>query len=201
MFLCILHVALQTWGTAIRRPPLCEQGFQCLPRHLYREGRPAIGAQQTGTCREQKTVCIFQIIVIIAYYCTSIELCREAFCWSKQTQAKTQYVANWRATSSFLTSLAPPSLPQKKEKSESERLLTEQLQAKEWELLKLRTEMETSQGTGSARSLYFITLCQYLSLSVRPIAVAPQLQLEWICMSQSFILGCPWSCFLTQTCL
>ncbi|XP_075868603.1 5-azacytidine-induced protein 2 isoform X2 [Nelusetta ayraudi] len=35
----------------------------------------------------------------------------------------------------------------KKEKSESERLLTEQLQAKEWELLQLKTEMETSQGT------------------------------------------------------
>ncbi|XP_070823251.1 5-azacytidine-induced protein 2 isoform X1 [Chaetodon trifascialis] len=35
----------------------------------------------------------------------------------------------------------------KKEKSESERLLTEQLQAKELELLQLRTEMETSQGT------------------------------------------------------
>ncbi|XP_041649305.1 5-azacytidine-induced protein 2 isoform X2 [Cheilinus undulatus] len=33
----------------------------------------------------------------------------------------------------------------KKEKSESERLLTEQLQAKELELLQLRTEMETSQ--------------------------------------------------------
>lgn len=43
-----------------------------------------------------------------------------------------------------------PSLSQKKEKSESERLLTEQLQAKEWELLQLKTEMETSQGTGSA---------------------------------------------------
>ncbi|XP_056142723.1 5-azacytidine-induced protein 2 isoform X3 [Lampris incognitus] len=35
----------------------------------------------------------------------------------------------------------------KKEKSESERLLTEQLQAKELELLQLKTEMETSQGT------------------------------------------------------
>ncbi|XP_058503951.1 5-azacytidine-induced protein 2 isoform X1 [Solea solea] len=35
----------------------------------------------------------------------------------------------------------------KKEKSESERLLMEQLQAKEWELLQLRTEMDTSQGT------------------------------------------------------
>ncbi|XP_061572368.1 5-azacytidine-induced protein 2 isoform X1 [Cololabis saira] len=35
----------------------------------------------------------------------------------------------------------------KKEKSESERLLTEQLQAKELELLQLRTELETSQGT------------------------------------------------------
>ncbi|KAM3872847.1 5-azacytidine-induced protein 2 [Diretmus argenteus] len=35
----------------------------------------------------------------------------------------------------------------KKEKSESEKLLTEQLQAKELELLQLRTEMETSQGT------------------------------------------------------
>ncbi|XP_010767299.1 5-azacytidine-induced protein 2 isoform X1 [Notothenia coriiceps] len=35
----------------------------------------------------------------------------------------------------------------KKEKSESERLLTEQLQARELELLQLRTEMETSQGT------------------------------------------------------
>lgn len=45
----------------------------------------------------------------------------------------------------------PLSLCQKKEKSESERLLTEQLQAKELELLQLRTEMETSQGTGRAR--------------------------------------------------
>ncbi|XP_017265515.1 5-azacytidine-induced protein 2 isoform X1 [Kryptolebias marmoratus] len=35
----------------------------------------------------------------------------------------------------------------KKEKSESERWLTEQLQAKELELLQLRTELETSQGT------------------------------------------------------
>lgn len=35
---------------------------------------------------------------------------------------------------------------QKKEKSESERLLMEQLQAKELELLQLKTEMETSQG-------------------------------------------------------
>ncbi|XP_023116732.1 5-azacytidine-induced protein 2 isoform X1 [Amphiprion ocellaris] len=35
----------------------------------------------------------------------------------------------------------------KKEKSESERLLTEQLQAKEMELLQLKSEMETSQGT------------------------------------------------------
>ncbi|XP_011483346.1 5-azacytidine-induced protein 2 isoform X1 [Oryzias latipes] len=35
----------------------------------------------------------------------------------------------------------------KKEKSDSERFLTEQLQAKELELLQLRTEMETSQGT------------------------------------------------------
>ncbi|KAA8591563.1 hypothetical protein FQN60_016937, partial [Etheostoma spectabile] len=35
----------------------------------------------------------------------------------------------------------------KKEKSDSERLLTEQLQAKELELLQLKTEMETSQGT------------------------------------------------------
>ncbi|XP_034554692.1 5-azacytidine-induced protein 2 isoform X1 [Notolabrus celidotus] len=35
----------------------------------------------------------------------------------------------------------------KKEKSESERQLTEQLQAKELELLQLKTEMETSQGT------------------------------------------------------
>ncbi|XP_047216842.1 5-azacytidine-induced protein 2 isoform X1 [Girardinichthys multiradiatus] len=35
----------------------------------------------------------------------------------------------------------------KKEKSESERLLTEQLQAKELELFQLRTEMETTQGT------------------------------------------------------
>ncbi|XP_038131812.1 5-azacytidine-induced protein 2 isoform X2 [Cyprinodon tularosa] len=35
----------------------------------------------------------------------------------------------------------------KKEKSESEKLLTEQLQAKELELLQLRTEMETTQGT------------------------------------------------------
>ncbi|XP_013858848.1 5-azacytidine-induced protein 2 isoform X2 [Austrofundulus limnaeus] len=35
----------------------------------------------------------------------------------------------------------------KKEKSDSERLLTEQLQAKELELLQLKTELETSQGT------------------------------------------------------
>ncbi|XP_060907012.1 5-azacytidine-induced protein 2 isoform X1 [Labrus mixtus] len=35
----------------------------------------------------------------------------------------------------------------KKEKSESERQLTEQLQAKELELLQLKTDMETSQGT------------------------------------------------------
>lgn len=35
---------------------------------------------------------------------------------------------------------------QKKEKTESERLLMDQLQAKELELLQLKTEMETSQG-------------------------------------------------------
>lgn len=58
----------------------------------------------------------------------------------------------------LLTSLSPPSLPQKKEKSESERLLTEQLQAKEWELLQLKTEMETSQGTGRAHGVNFL-LC------------------------------------------
>ncbi|KAM9722668.1 5-azacytidine-induced protein 2 isoform 2-T3 [Menidia menidia] len=40
----------------------------------------------------------------------------------------------------------------KKEKSESERLLTEQLQAKELELLQLRTEMETSQVMKSLNS-------------------------------------------------
>ncbi|KAM8826548.1 5-azacytidine-induced protein 2 [Synchiropus picturatus] len=40
----------------------------------------------------------------------------------------------------------------KKEKSESERLLTEQLQAKEMELLQLRTEMETSQVMKSLNS-------------------------------------------------
>lgn len=54
------------------------------------------------------------------------------------------------------TSPSPPSLPQKKEKSESERLLTEQLQAKEWELLQLKTEMETSQGTGRAHRVNFL---------------------------------------------
>lgn len=57
---------------------------------------------------------------------------------------------------SLLTSPSPPSLPQKKEKSESERLLTEQLQAKEWELLQLKTEMETSQGTGRAHGVNFL---------------------------------------------
>lgn len=56
----------------------------------------------------------------------------------------------------LLTSPSPPSLPQKKEKSESERLLTEQLQAKEWELLQLKTEMETSQGTGRAHGVNFL---------------------------------------------
>lgn len=73
---------------------------------------------------------------------------------------------------SNLTSLTPPSLPQKKEKSESERLLTEQLQAKEWELLQLKTEMETSQGTGSAHRIY-ITPCRHYSkrLSVRLLCV------------------------------
>ncbi|XP_034031174.1 5-azacytidine-induced protein 2 [Thalassophryne amazonica] len=40
----------------------------------------------------------------------------------------------------------------KKEKSESERLLTEQLQAKELELLQLKTEMETSQVMKSMNS-------------------------------------------------
>lgn len=35
---------------------------------------------------------------------------------------------------------------QKREKTESERLLMDQLQAKELELLQLKTEMETSQG-------------------------------------------------------
>lgn len=40
----------------------------------------------------------------------------------------------------------------KKEKSESERVLTEQLQAKELELLQLRTEMETSQVMKSLNS-------------------------------------------------
>ncbi|XP_076006437.1 5-azacytidine-induced protein 2 isoform X2 [Genypterus blacodes] len=40
----------------------------------------------------------------------------------------------------------------KKEKSDSERLLTEQLQAKELELLELRTEMETSQVMKSLNS-------------------------------------------------
>ncbi|XP_028984314.1 5-azacytidine-induced protein 2 isoform X2 [Betta splendens] len=40
----------------------------------------------------------------------------------------------------------------RKEKSESERLLTEQLQAKELELLQLRTEMETSQVMKSLNS-------------------------------------------------
>lgn len=40
----------------------------------------------------------------------------------------------------------------KKEKSESERMLTEQLQAKELELLQLRTEMETSQVMKSLNS-------------------------------------------------
>ncbi|XP_029928107.1 5-azacytidine-induced protein 2 isoform X2 [Myripristis murdjan] len=40
----------------------------------------------------------------------------------------------------------------KKEKSESEKLLTEQLQAKELELLQLRTEMETSQVMKSLNS-------------------------------------------------
>lgn len=40
----------------------------------------------------------------------------------------------------------------KKEKSESERLLTEQLQAKDLELLQLRTEMETSQVMKSLNS-------------------------------------------------
>uniref|UniRef100_UPI001EAEB161 5-azacytidine-induced protein 2-like n=1 Tax=Oncorhynchus gorbuscha TaxID=8017 RepID=UPI001EAEB161 len=39
-----------------------------------------------------------------------------------------------------------PEAPSKREKSESERLLNEQLQAKEMELLQLKTEMETSQG-------------------------------------------------------
>lgn len=56
----------------------------------------------------------------------------------------------------LLTPPSPPSLPQKKEKSESERLLTEQLQAKEWELLQLKTEMETSQGTGRAHGVNFL---------------------------------------------
>lgn len=40
----------------------------------------------------------------------------------------------------------------KRDKSESERLLTEQLQAKELELLQLRTEMETSQVMKSLNS-------------------------------------------------
>ena len=57
--------------------------------------------------------------------------------------------------SSLYNSLSPLFLCQKKEKSESERLLTEQLQARELELLQLRTEMETSQGTGRAHRVDF----------------------------------------------
>lgn len=49
-------------------------------------------------------------------------------------------------------------LRQKKEKSESERLLTEQLQAKELELLQLKTEMDISQGTGRALGVRIYTL-------------------------------------------
>lgn len=65
MFLCILHVALQTRGTTNRRPPLREQGVQCLSRHLYREGRPTNGAQQTGTYPEQITVYTISVIIIM----------------------------------------------------------------------------------------------------------------------------------------
>lgn len=42
---------------------------------------------------------------------------------------------------------------QKKEKTESERLLMDQLQAKELELLQLKTEMETSQGAEQSAGL------------------------------------------------
>lgn len=89
---------------------------------------------------------------------------------------------------SLLTSLAPPSLPQKKEKSESERLLTEQLQAKEWELLQLKTEMETSQGTGSAHRisllLHVVITQNAVCLSYRCVRVCPcteRLQLDCVC--------------------
>uniref|UniRef100_A0A8C6KSE7 5-azacytidine induced 2 n=1 Tax=Nothobranchius furzeri TaxID=105023 RepID=A0A8C6KSE7_NOTFU len=44
----------------------------------------------------------------------------------------------------------------KKEKSESERMLTEQLQAKELELLQLRTELETTQGTAITHRVRFL---------------------------------------------
>lgn len=88
---------------------------------------------------------------------------------------------------SLLTSLAPPSLPQKKEKSESERLLTEQLQAKEWELLQLKTEMETSQGTGSANRISFllhvvITQNAVCHIAVRACLCTERLQLECVCV-------------------
>lgn len=55
-------------------------------------------------------------------------------------------------------------LLQKKEKSESEKLLTEQLQAKELELLQLKTEMETSQGTGGKHMdalIWFLTAAHH----------------------------------------
>lgn len=67
------------------------------------------------------------------------------------------------SSSSPSSSLSPLFLCQKKEKSESERLLTEQLQAKELELLQLRTEMETSQGTGRACRVAFSLYQQYFS--------------------------------------
>lgn len=94
----------------------------------------------------------------------------------------------------LLTSLAPPSLPQKKEKSESERLLTEQLQAKEWELLQLKTEMETSQGTGSANRISFllhvvITQNVVCHIAVRACLCTERLQLECVCLCAHFYIN------------
>lgn len=51
--LCIFSItcaALQARCSSIRGSTVCEQGLQCLPRYLYREGGPADGAKQIGAC-------------------------------------------------------------------------------------------------------------------------------------------------------
>lgn len=79
------------------------------------------------------------------------------------------------SSSSPSSSLSPLFLCQKREKSESERLLTEQLQAKELELLQLKTEMETSQGTGRAHRVAFVSLYQQYFSRCTDVHLAKQI--------------------------